>query len=113
MIKEKKVPGWEKRFDLWWGKRSTTFHFMERYSCDDFDDMERVIKRIFRKLLAQELLELDNMPEGYVIWKHNGKLHGGQADSMSDIYVDDYPKDIVIGAKEILATLNQRLKEKK
>jgi len=40
---------------------------------------------------------LTKLPEGYVIWKYDGIVYGGEAKYMSDIYVDDYPTNVKKG----------------
>ena len=50
---------------------------------------------------------LEEMPEGFVIWKYEGKVYGGQAKFMSKTYVDDYPHPKTKGAKRVLNLISK------
>ena len=77
--------------------------------CSDLDQ-EELFKFIEKALKAQkrEIVErIGEMPEGYVIWRYDGNVYGGQAKYMSGVYVDDYPVNIVMGITEILSLLKK------
>ncbi len=58
---------------------------------------------------------VEEMPEGFVIWKYNGRIFGGQAKYMSEVYVDDYPYPHTSGVKRIVNLIEKlnSLEEKK